>query len=248
MLPAFAHASRNSELAALVSDDPTKLRKLGKRYGVPRPLRVRRNSRSACKAASTPCTSRCPTTCTASTPSGRPGQGVHVLCEKPHGRHREGLRGHDPRGADRAGVKLMVAYRLHFEAANLTALEAVKSGEIGEPRIFNSVFTMQVKEGNIRVRPETGGGHALGHRHLLHQRRAVPVPRRAGGGVRVHREQRREAVPRGGGDDERGPAVPEGPAGRLHLQLRRRRRRRATRWWGRRATCASTPPTSTRRS
>ena len=38
MLPAFAHARRNSELAALVSDDPTKLRTLGRRYDVKRLL------------------------------------------------------------------------------------------------------------------------------------------------------------------------------------------------------------------
>src|SRR6185295_8854644 len=34
MLPAFAHAKRNSVLAALVSDDPKKLKTLGRRYGV----------------------------------------------------------------------------------------------------------------------------------------------------------------------------------------------------------------------
>src|SRR5438105_3295798 len=34
VLPAFARASNNSELAALVSDDPLKLRALSKRYGV----------------------------------------------------------------------------------------------------------------------------------------------------------------------------------------------------------------------
>ena len=34
VLPAFAHARKNSELAALVSDDPEKLRKLGRKYRV----------------------------------------------------------------------------------------------------------------------------------------------------------------------------------------------------------------------
>ena len=38
ILPAFANARRNSELVALVSDDPEKLRKLGKRYKVDRLL------------------------------------------------------------------------------------------------------------------------------------------------------------------------------------------------------------------
>jgi glucose-fructose oxidoreductase len=34
----------------------------------------------------------------------------------------------------------------------------VKSGKLGEPRIFNSLFGMQVKEGNIRTQAELGGG------------------------------------------------------------------------------------------
>src|SRR5205807_37895 len=36
VLPALAHAKRNSELAALVSDDPVKRREIGERYGVDR--------------------------------------------------------------------------------------------------------------------------------------------------------------------------------------------------------------------
>jgi predicted dehydrogenase len=34
ILPAFAHAGKNSELAALISGDKTKLKKLGAKYGV----------------------------------------------------------------------------------------------------------------------------------------------------------------------------------------------------------------------
>jgi predicted dehydrogenase len=34
ILPAFAHALQNSTLAALISDDPKKLRKLSRRYGL----------------------------------------------------------------------------------------------------------------------------------------------------------------------------------------------------------------------
>ena len=36
VLPAFAHAKENSELVALVSDDPEKLRKLARKYDEPR--------------------------------------------------------------------------------------------------------------------------------------------------------------------------------------------------------------------
>jgi glucose-fructose oxidoreductase len=57
-----------------------------------------------------------------------------------------------------AGSKLMIAYRLHFEAANLAVVEAIRAGRIGEPRIFQSVFTQQVREHNIRVQERAGAG------------------------------------------------------------------------------------------
>jgi glucose-fructose oxidoreductase len=52
----------------------------------------------------------------------------------------------------------MIAYRLHFEEANLKAVEVVRSGKLGEPRLFQSVFAMQVREGNIRTQEDLGGG------------------------------------------------------------------------------------------
>ena len=80
------------------------------------------------------------------------------------------------RAASASKVKLMIAYRLHFEAANLKAVQVVRSGKLGEPRIFNSVFTMQVEKGNIRLKKDLGGGHTLRHRHLLHQCRSLSLP------------------------------------------------------------------------
>ena len=52
----------------------------------------------------------------------------------------------------------MIAYRLHFEQANLKAIEIVKSGKLDEPRFFNSLFGLDVKEGNIRTQADLGGG------------------------------------------------------------------------------------------
>jgi glucose-fructose oxidoreductase len=52
----------------------------------------------------------------------------------------------------------MTAYRLHFEKTNLEAMEIARSGKLGEPRIFQSAFTMQVKAGNIRLGPPRLGG------------------------------------------------------------------------------------------
>ena len=83
--------------------------------------------------------------------------GIHVLCEKPMAvtaKECEAMI----RAAEKSRVKLMIAYRLHFEEANLEAIEILQSGKLGKPRIFNSTFTMQVKDGNIRLRKEMGGG------------------------------------------------------------------------------------------
>jgi glucose-fructose oxidoreductase len=60
--------------------------------------------------------------------------------------------------AEENGVKLMIAYRLHFERANLNAIEAIRSGKIGKPRIFSSIFTQQAAAGNVRLKKELGGG------------------------------------------------------------------------------------------
>jgi len=49
----------------------------------------------------------------------------------------------------RARVKLMIAYRLHFEAANLEAERLARQGKLGDLRFFSSDFCMQVRDKNI---------------------------------------------------------------------------------------------------
>lgn len=48
--------------------------------------------------------------------------------------------------------------------ANLTAIDLVRSGEIGRPRFSNADFAMQLRAGNIRTQKLMGGGvlHDLG--------------------------------------------------------------------------------------
>ncbi|MBD0270079.1 MAG: Gfo/Idh/MocA family oxidoreductase, partial [Cyanobacteria bacterium Co-bin8] len=84
-------------------------------------------------------------------------QSIHVLCEKPMAVTEDECE-QMIRACDSNGVKLMIAYRLHLEPANLAAVEVVQSGQIGEPRVFNSMFSQQVEAGNIRMRQATGGG------------------------------------------------------------------------------------------
>jgi len=55
-------------------------------------------------------------------------------------------------------VKLMIAYRLHFEEINLAVLDFVRNGGIGVPKFFNSSFSMTVRDRNSRTKKKLGGG------------------------------------------------------------------------------------------
>jgi len=157
VLPAFEHASDNSELIALVSSDETKLKKLGKRYGVSRLYTYDRYDELLAGGEIDAVYIALPNHQHAEFTVRAARHGIHVLCEKPLAvTERECLA--MIRAADKNDVKLMTAYRLHFERANLEAIETVLAGKIGEPRLFNSVFCMDVKAGDIRLRSETGGG------------------------------------------------------------------------------------------
>ena len=157
VLPAFKHAAANSELVALVSDDAVKRKKLGKKYRVQRvcgydqydDLLVSGDIDAVYLAL--PNHLHCEFTVRAAE------AGVHVLCEKPMAvTEIECEKMLAAAAATR--IRLMIAYRLHFEEATLNAIEQVQSGELGEPRYFQSSFSMQVQDDNIRVRRETGGG------------------------------------------------------------------------------------------
>ena len=157
VLPAFANAKRNSILSALVSDDSTKLRALGRRYDVPALYTYETFDELLAADLVDAVYISLPNSLHRVYAERAAMHGVHVLCEKPLA-----LTGEDCeamiRAADAGGVKLMTAYRLHFEAANMRAVEIARSGTIGEPRLFTSSFTMQVRAGDIRLQQATGGG------------------------------------------------------------------------------------------
>jgi predicted dehydrogenase len=157
VLPAFAHAG-NSELAALISDDPEKLEKLGRKYKVKARFSYAQYDECLRSGLVDAAYIALPNHLHREYTERAARAGVHVLCEKPLAVTEEDCLSMI-RTAEEHGVKLMVAYRLHFEEANLKAIEVVQQGRLGEPRLFDSVFTMTVKEGDIRLNPrELGGG------------------------------------------------------------------------------------------
>ena len=160
VLPAFAHAGENSELVALFSDDAEKLAKLGRKYRLEHLFDYEEFEEGLKAAAVDAVYIALPNHLHREYTERAANAGVHALCEKPMAVTEEDCEAMID-ACDRNGVKLMIAYRLHFEEANLRAVELVQSGKIGEPRIFNSVFTMNVKEGDIRLNPRNQGGGTL---------------------------------------------------------------------------------------
>ena len=157
VLPAFRNASRNSELVALVSGDARKLRQVGKQYGARHLVSYDEYDDLMASGEVDAVYIALPNHQHRDFTVRAARRGIHVLCEKPMALTERECRTMI-RSAEKNGVKLMVAYRLHFEQANLEAIEVVRAGRIGEPRIFNALFCMDVKAGDIRLRSETGGG------------------------------------------------------------------------------------------
>jgi predicted dehydrogenase len=157
VLPAFANARKNSELTGLISDDPGKLKALSRRYRVKNVCHYRdydaflRSGEVDAVYIALPNEMHCEFTVRAAAAQR------HVLCEKPLAVTEDECQQMIKACAENK-VRLMTAYRLHFERANLEAIQLVQSGKIGEPRIFQSLFTMQTKPGNVRLKASLGGG------------------------------------------------------------------------------------------
>jgi predicted dehydrogenase len=157
VLPAFTHAQRNSELKALVTDDPTKAKRLSKKYGVPFTYSYEAYDRCLKSGEIDAVYIALPNNMHHAYALSALNAGIHVLCEKPLAIHEDECTSMIDAAAE-TGTKLMTAYRLHFDKANLHAVEIVQSGKLGEPRIFNSTFGMQVRPDNIRLKRDLGGG------------------------------------------------------------------------------------------
>jgi len=174
VLPAFRGA-QNSELVAVVSSDAEKRQKLGKKYRVEHlytydeyeqalsvvdavyivvPNHLHRDY--AVRAAKA---------------------GVHVLCEKPMAVTEEEC-GSMIEAAEANGVKLMIAYRLHFEKGNLEAAQLAQKRRAGRSSILQFGFcTTGSGEQYPRYRTCGAGRRAhLRYGRLLHQCRPLSVP------------------------------------------------------------------------
>jgi predicted dehydrogenase len=156
ILPAFENTSKTVELAAIVTGDQEKASKLGRKYKVPA-VHYDEFDKLCASGDIDAVYIALPNSHHREFTERAARAGVHVLCEKPLAYSVEDAE-RMIAACDAAQVRLMTAYRLHFEAGNLEAIKTVQDGKIGEARMFVSVHTMQVDPENIRVDLSLGGG------------------------------------------------------------------------------------------
>jgi predicted dehydrogenase len=157
VLPAFAHAEKNSRLVGLISGDADKRAALRERYGLEVDgdygsfETVLEQGDIDAVYIATPNSKHKELALRAA------ASGVHVLCEKPLAPTATDCR-EIIDACEANEVRLMVGYRLHFEPANLEAAEIARSGKLGEVRLFSSFFTHVVRPDDVRRDPTLAGG------------------------------------------------------------------------------------------
>ena len=152
VLPAFKSA-KNSELTALVSDDPVKLKSLGKKYGVTNLFSYQQVSEALATVDAV--FIALPNTLHRAYTELAAAEGVHVLCEKPMAMSEDDCD--IMIDVCRIGrVKLMIGYRLHFEKANLEAIDVARN-KLGDVRSFSASFIQDIEAGNLRLVEGEGG-------------------------------------------------------------------------------------------
>jgi predicted dehydrogenase len=86
--------------------------------------------------------------------------GKHVLCEKPMSTtvsEAEAMIA----ACKAARVKLMIAYRLHYEPLNLKAAKLIRDGALGEVQTINGAFGFDAAPGAWRLNKALAGGGSL---------------------------------------------------------------------------------------
>src|SRR5258708_11951542 len=135
VLPAFGNARRNSKLAAIVSGDPVKREELRKKYDLEIAVPYEEYDQLLRSGKIDAVYIALPNSMHAEYSERAARAAIHVLCEKPMAVTDAEceLMGRTARDNK---VKLMVAYRLHFQRANLQPIEIARSRRIGQPRLF----------------------------------------------------------------------------------------------------------------
>ena len=152
----------NSRVTALVSGHPDKAARIAAQYGVPSGSiynyanfdEVARNPAVDAVYVALPNSMHAEYTIRAAK------AGKHVLCEKPMCTSVADAE-QMIAACKAANVKLMIAYRCHYEATNLRAVELIRSGAIGQVQAIESAFGFNIAPGEWRLDKKLAGGGPL---------------------------------------------------------------------------------------
>jgi predicted dehydrogenase len=155
-MPSIAQ-TENSEMTAIVSGSPANAKKLAAFYGIEHVYAYEQYDEMLKSGLVDAVYIALPNSLHADYAIRAARAGIHALVEKPLAvtvAECEAMIA----AADKAGVQLMTAYRLHTEPGTIEAIDMISRGEIGEPRLFSSVFSFPVAAGNHRLKAEHWGG------------------------------------------------------------------------------------------
>jgi predicted dehydrogenase len=160
-LPA-AGSTTNSQITALVSGHRDKADRIAAQYGIP----------STCiysyenfdQIASNPAVDAVyvalPNSMHAEYTIRAAKAGKHVLCEKPMSTNIAEAE-QMIAACKTAKVKLMIAYRCHYEPTNLKAIRMIRDGALGKVQAIESAFGFNIAPGEWRLTKKMAGGGPL---------------------------------------------------------------------------------------
>jgi predicted dehydrogenase len=155
-------ASSNSRITGLVSGHRDKAERIAAQYGVPKSSiysyedmdKFRDNKSIEAVYVALPNSMHAEYTIRSAK------AGKHVLCEKPMSTtvsEAEAMIA----ACKAAGVKLMIAYRLHYEPLNLKAIKLIRDGALGEVQTINGAFGFDANPTAWRLNKALAGGGSL---------------------------------------------------------------------------------------
>ncbi|HTX74913.1 MAG TPA: Gfo/Idh/MocA family oxidoreductase [Terracidiphilus sp.] len=152
----------NSSVTALVSGHPDKAARIAAQYGVPASSIY--NYDNFDEIAHNPTVDAVyvalPNSMHAEYTIRAAKAGKHVLCEKPMCTSVADAE-RMIAACKAANVKLMIAYRCHYEPTNLRAVELIRSGAIGQVQAIESAFGFSIAPGEWRLDKKLAGGGPL---------------------------------------------------------------------------------------
>jgi predicted dehydrogenase len=157
-----ARASSNSKITALVSGHREKAERIAVQYGIkPSAIysyedfgRIAENKEVDAVYVALPNSMHAEYTIRAAQ------AGKHVLCEKPMATHVADCQAMIA-ACKSANVKLMIAYRCHYEPTNLRAVKLLRDGALGQVQSIESSFGFNINAGEWRLSKALAGGGPL---------------------------------------------------------------------------------------